>query len=526
MEFHYIVFRTYEAEISKRTDEPEKIKGVFIMKKRVIAALLAGVMTMSLLAACGNSGTPASNESASAQSETETKADADESGESEEPGEESGETVTIKWCIPGDRQPDHDAVLEDVNKKIKEKLNLELDLDIIPQGEFNDRMKLASTAGETFDLVFTANWLNSFDENMSRDAFLPITDLISEYGQDMAASMPDWLLDVAKVDGELYAVPNQQIIARQMGVVIRKDMAEKYGFNMDSMKSIHDIEPFLDEIVKNESGIFPIDKRVEALYEETYETVGSYASMNKETGEILPYSEAITDQMRLDNEWYQKGYIREDIATVTDNSADVKANRYAVSLSSYKPGWSAEYTNRQGMEYIDVPIEGAYVGAVSGIETMTAVNVNSEHPEEAVKLLNLVYTDKEIFNELLFGLEGTHYNVVSENHVEVAPDSAYNFGSNAWRIGNQFNAWYMPGQEDGLWEATVSSLRGFTFNQSNVQAEMAQLAAVAAEYKNGQFTANDIEAFIAEYQEKMEQAGIQTVVDEVNRQIEEWKAAK
>ena len=187
-------------------------------------------------------------------------------------------------------------------------------MDIIPQGEFNDRMKLASTAGETFDLVFTANWLNSFDENMSRDAFLPITDLIAEYGQDMAASMPDWLLDVAKVDGELYAVPNQQIIARQMGVVIRKDMAEKYGFNMDSMKSIHDIEPFLDEIVKNESGIFPVDKRVEALYEETYETVGSYASMNKETGEILPYSEAITDQMRLDNEWYQKGYIREDIA--------------------------------------------------------------------------------------------------------------------------------------------------------------------------------------------------------------------
>lgn len=118
---------------------------------------------------------------------------------------------------------------------------MELDLDIIPQGEFNDRMKLASTAGETFDLVFTANWLNSFDENMSRDAFLPITDLIAEYGQDMAASMPDWLLDVAKVDGELYAVPNQQIIARQMGVVIRKDMAEKYGFNMDSMKSIHDI---------------------------------------------------------------------------------------------------------------------------------------------------------------------------------------------------------------------------------------------------------------------------------------------
>ena len=55
---------------------------------------------------------------------------------------------------------------------------------------------------------------------------------------------------------------------------------------------------------------------------------------------------------------------------------------------------------------------------------------------------------------------------------------------------------------------------------------MAQLAAVKEEYKNGQFTANDIEAFIAEYQEKMEQAGIQTVVDEVNSQVAEWKAAQ
>ena len=503
------------------------------MKKRVIATLLAGVMTMSLLAACGNSGAPAEKESAPAKSETEAGEET-AGNEAGEPAEESEETITIKWCIPGDKQPDHDMVLEDVNKKIKEKLNLELDLDVIPQGEFNDRMKLASTAGETFDLVFTANWLNSFDENMSRDACLPITDLVAQYGQDMVASMPDWLLDVAKVDGELYAIPNQQIIARQMGVVVRKDMAEKYGFNMDSMKSIRDIEPFLDEIVKNETGIFPIDKRVEALYEASYETVGTYASVNKETGEVIPYSEAIADQMRLDNEWYQKGYIREDIATVTDNSADVKANRYAVSLSSYKPGWSAEYTNRQGMDYVEASVEGAYVGAISGIETMTAVNINSEHPEEAVKLLNLVYTDKEIFNELLFGIEGTHYNVVSENHVEVVPDATYNFGPNAWRIGNQFNAWYMPGQEDGLWEATdklnkeatVSALRGFTFDQSNVQAEMAQLAAVAAEYKNGQFTTNDIEAFITEYQGKMEQAGILTVVDEVNRQIEEWKSAK
>lgn len=502
------------------------------MKKRIVSTLMAGLMVVGMVTGCGKD-TPAASSSAPSESKTESAAS------SEAPAEPAGETVTIRWCIPGDKQPDHDLVMEDVNKILKEKINVELDLDIIPQGEFNDKMKLASTAGEDYDLVFTANWLNSFDENMSRDAFLPITDLVAEYGQDITASIPDWLMDVARVDGEIYAVPNQQIIARQLGVVIQKEYADKYGLDMTSMNSIRDLEPFMDEIAANEPTLFPIDRRVTAIIEEKYENLVSITNgvavfVDKETGEIASLIDVMDEQMKVDNEWYQKGYIRKDIATVTDNSADVKANRYVVTLSSYKPGWDAEFTQRQGVDYISIPIEGAYVNATSGIETMTAVNVNSKHPVEAVKLLNLVYSDKEIYNELLYGLEGTHYNVVSENHVEIVEDSAYNLSAYGWKLGNQFNAWYMPGQEDGLWEATdklnkeaaVSPLRGFTFDQSNVQAELAQLSAVNKEYYNGQFTAADIDKYIAEFKEKLEQAGMSAVMEEVQRQIDEWKAAQ
>ncbi|MDE7044530.1 MAG: ABC transporter substrate-binding protein [Acetatifactor sp.] len=344
---------------------------------------------------------------------------------------------------------------------------------------------------------------------------------------------------MARVNGDIYAVPNQQIIARQLGVVVQKEYADKYGLDMTSMSSIRDLEPFMDEIAANEPTLFPIDKRVSAIIEEKYENLVSITNgvavfVDKETGEIASLIDVMDEQMRVDNEWYQKGYIRKDIATVTDNSADVKANRYVVTVSSYKPGWDAEFTQRQGVDYISIPIEGAYVNATSGIETMTAVNVNSEHPVEAVKLLNLVYSDKEIYNKLLYGLEGTHYNVVSENHVEIVEDSAYNLSTYGWKLGNQFNAWYMPGQEDGLWEATdrlnkeaaVSPLRGFTFDQSNVQAELAQLSAVNKEYYNGQFTAADIDKYIAEFKEKLEQAGMSAVMEEVQRQIDEWKAAQ
>lgn len=501
------------------------------MKKRVVALCLATVMTFGLLTGC-----KAKDESQTTGKGTETEVsesskDNTEAGEKEPTNEK---TVTVKWCVFGDKAQDHDLVMEDLNKKLKEKINVELDLEVIPQGEYNDKMKLASTAGEDFDLVFTANWLNSFDENMSRDAFMPLNKLVDEYGKDLKTAIPDWLLDVAKVNGELYAIPNQQIIARQLGVVIQKEYADKYGFDKTSLTDIRELEPFLDEIVKNEPTLFPIDKRVEAVIEKEHEGLASdtvWIDKNDPDAKLISITDLFEEQLKVDNEWYQKGYIRKDIATVTDNSADVKANRYVCTLSSFKPGWDAEFTSRQGVEYIAVPIEGAYIKATSGIETMTAINVNSKNAEAAMKLLNLVYTDKEIFNELLFGLEGTHYTKTSENSAEPVADSKYNYSAYAWKLGNQFNALYLPGQADGIWEATdklnreaqVSVLRGFTFNPTNVQAEIAQVSAVKKEYLNTQFTTNDIDEYIADYTDKLNKAGLPNIVKELQTQIDAWK---
>lgn len=508
------------------------------MRKNLIALGMAGIMAAGALTGCGAKEEPAA---------TETVKEEASAGKEESKSDDKGEPVTVKWCVFAggtDIKEDKDVVLEDLNKKLVEKINVKLDLDLIDQGEFNDKMKLKSTAGEDYDLVFTANWINNFNENMSRDAFMPLDDLFAEYGQDIAKSMPEWLLDVGRVNGELYAIPNQQIIARQLGVGIQKEYADKYGFDLTSLSDISELEPFMDEIVKNEPTLFPIDERVCAVLEKDYESIVTVTApagnsndvividKNDPEGKLIPATDIIADQLRKDNEWYQKGYIRPDVATVVDNSSDVKANRYVCTLTAYKPGWDAELTARQGVDYITVPIEGAYVKATSGIETMTAINVNSKNPEAAMKLLNLVYTDKEIFNELLFGLEGVHYNMTGENSAESVADTKWNLSTSAWKLGNQFNAYYLPGQAEGVWEetdklnreATVSPLRGFTFDPSNVQSEIAQIGSVVKEYANGQFTTKDIDAYIAERNEKMNQAGLPAVLEEVQKQVDAWKA--
>lgn len=503
------------------------------MKRRWLILGLAGAMAMGGLTGCGSKAETAK------EGETTKTEQAVKTGENAD----NGEVVTVKWCVFGEKQQDLDLVLADLNKKIQEKINVNLDLEIIPDGEFNDKMKLKSTAGEDYDLVFTANWKNSFNENMSREAFLPLDDLLNTYGKETMASIPEWLLDVGKVNGTLYAIPNQQIIARQMGVAIQKEYADKYGLEKTTFQDISELEPFMDEIVKNEPNMFSVDKRVDATFEKKYEGVVSVGAATGNNGDcividqndpeanLIPVTEVIGEQLKKDYEWYQKGYIRPDIATVVDNTADIKGNRYVCTMSAYKPGWDAEQTARLGKDYIAVPIEGAYIRAISGIETMTAININSKHPEAAMKLLNLVYTDPEIFNELLFGLEGVHYNKTGENSVAPIEGTKYNLGSYAWKFGNQFNAWYLPGQPEGTWEATdklnreakVSPLRGFTFDPTNVQSELAQIGAVIKEYANGQYTTGDIDAYIEERNAKMEQAGLGKVMEEAQKQIDAWK---
>ena len=78
------------------------------MKKRLLAVLLGTVMTASLLAGCGG-GSSSKTDSSSASS-----------------GEDAGDTskeVNLTMYVVSDRPAGQDAVDENFNKLIKEKLN-------------------------------------------------------------------------------------------------------------------------------------------------------------------------------------------------------------------------------------------------------------------------------------------------------------------------------------------------------------------------------------------------------------------
>lgn len=460
--------------------------------------------------------------------------------------------VELIWYIVGGGEgSDHEMVMEELNKILVEKINVKLDLRVLGWGEYDEQMKLITTSGEDYDLCFTCNWMNSFTDNISREAFLDITELYEQYGQDIAAQLPSWIIDVGRVNGKLYGITNFQGVGGSTGVCIQKSLMDKYNITFGQpletsdgtimMMNYDELAEVMDILVANEPDMIPLSLlNTLVLANDKYENFANgmvYVDKNDPTMTCVGADVALEADLRLRNEWYNKGYIRQDIATNSDESPLFAACKFAILLNGYKKGVETEYALSYGSEWVQSAVNtnsnyAPFVGCNAGAETMTAINVNTKHPVEAMKLLNLVYTDPEVYNMLVYGLEGVHYNKVDDNFIEVLVDGEV-YGYPDWELGNVFLGYRTVGKEytnveievAKLADYEVSQLRGFVFDPVNVQSELAQLSAVEAEFANMEYVTNDIDQLIADRNQKLKNAGLDRVVAEVQRQINEWRAA-
>ncbi|MBO5197032.1 MAG: ABC transporter substrate-binding protein [Lachnospiraceae bacterium] len=497
------------------------------MRKKVIAFLLTAGMLVSCLVGCGqkNNGGSAGTTSGSTDS-----------------AQQQEEIATVTWCVRATPEEDDELVLEEMNKLLEERYNLHLNMVFISPSDFNQRMQLMSTSNEDYDLCFTSTWANYFYDNVNREAFLSLNDLLeSDAAADLMAVYPDGLEEVARVDGNVYALPNYQLIYHQLAAFIQKDLADKYELDLDAeYDTIVDLLPFMEEVRDNEKDLFVLNETQNIRYMTTvgiFDDIATFAYVYRDDPEykvhFLLETPEIIEQYRTMNSWFHSGILRSDLATAIDVTADEAANRYAISLKTAKPGGEAEFTNTYQKEYVQVSFGEPYLQYNAGAATMTAINVNSKNPEAAIKLYGVMWTDKEIYNMALFGIEGVHYNKVSENRIELVEGRKYNKSGLSWAIGNQFNAYLLPGQEDGIWEETeelnrtaeVSHLAGFNFDTSAVETEMAQCNSVWKEYERQAYYADDYDVWLTEITTKMKAAGIDTIIAEVQKQIDEWRVA-
>jgi putative aldouronate transport system substrate-binding protein len=170
----------------------------------------------------------------------------------------------------------------------------------------------------------------------------------------------------------------------------------------------------------------------------------------------------------------------------------------------------------------------------SPMATTIAVSRTSKHPAEAVKFINLINTDKELYNLICFGVEGTHYTI-ENNRLKPIENSGYAPNSD-WKFGNQFNALLKEGQQDDDWEKTreindmsvKAPFLGLILEKDEVLTELAQIAKALQEYVDA-LVNTGVEApdvYWDKYIGAMKQAGIEKVASYYQKQIDAFIAEK
>ena len=452
--------------------------------------------------------------------------------------------------VPRDLQMVQDAL----NEILNEKIGVNLTLEPIDYAAFNEKMQLRLAAGEPCDIIFTAPWINSYTNNVANGSLLPLDDLLKENAPGLWASMPATTWDAARINGTIYGVINQQIFPKPWGVHPRTDLLEKYNFSLDTVTKWEDMEPWL-EAVRDGEGITPIyadDRGGSSMWRSQYygfdplddgiRFVGIKADDETLTVVHLYKTPEFREATNLSKKWVDEGFFPRELMPSDEARAAFRAGLFAMGYHVEKPGNDVESQTAYGWEFESKNLTDPLILDTAGATaTMNGICATSPHPAEAMKVLELLNTDPMVYNLLARGIEGVHWVWADEakkviTYPEGVESSTSGYEPNTdWMFGNQFNAYYRSEAQVGAWEATKimndtaypSKALGFVVNRKPIETEIAQVIAVMDELARPieyGWVAYDDAA--PELLEKMDAAGAQTILDEVQRQLTDWQAAK
>jgi putative aldouronate transport system substrate-binding protein len=527
-----MLFITYKGVINTKG-----IREVF-MAKKLLSALLAGVMVFSL-AACGS--TDAATTSEDSSESTEASADGDYT------------EITYAFVTFNTVPDDTSAVEEAINKISREKIGVEVHLMPLSIADYTQQVSLAVQNGE-IDIFHT---LGDLGNSISSDMCYDITDMIDTDAAETKALFEEEWLKTTMQDGRLYAIPTLKPFALQPMLIYRKDIAEELGLDMESVKSAEDLtEVFakvkeahpemtpLAPVSQGDSGLTRWIPNIDWLGD-SFASPGGCLQGNDMT--VTSYYDLADFEKYagLIRDWYQNDYIMKDAATTTSAAAELMSSgsyfAYSASYSYPLEDTAASLSAPSGYEVGAIALGEAYLDTSSMNAVAQVIASTSENPDAALKFLNLTYTDADVINTMLYGIEGEDYvknddGTVSYPEGQDAATVPYTAQLSCGVLGNFFIQWPLEGsgsEESLKWEddqnhkAPSSPAMGFTFDASSVQTQYTAVSNVIKQYLPGIACGSvDPETALPEFRKALSDAGYDDILKAKQEQLDAWLAAQ
>ncbi len=539
--------------------------------KKILALLCALAMAFSMMACAAGTETPDTTDP--------SKDTAGQTTPSSEPAEPKDPVELTYWYWNNVGVQEYtDEVEAELNKILASTPGYEhITIKLHPCKDFTTDVALGQTTDEQMDLIATTgiDWVQQAKDG----GILPLNDILAG-NPEITAELPDWMMEYGILDGEHYFIPNYQQAANQYYYATSREWLEAYladsSQTLDQIKNLfytkdydglakfyEDYVKFVREYTGSETKWIWRDTfsnhRVWALGDNvSVLDLGSYAKFYLDENNKVYFSQEeggdIANAYIQNGKWFAEGLIYENILTdanlcTADNLMGEQSFVYYYTQSfGDEEMASAALTEKYGYDTIAFPLwDTVHVGPTNAAGGV-AISGSCQHPEEAGMVLALLFNSKyeQFYNTLVYGLEGTHYTKLNDNQVETLEFSGTQGGAETtycywkWIGGNTFNAWLnqsmTPEQETYILEVinegptTVPSpVAGIVIDTTPVENEIAQLKAVYEEYHETLrcgVKGNEAEAYLQEYLDKMETAGLSKVIAELQSQVDAFLANK
>ncbi|MHA6480411.1 ABC transporter substrate-binding protein [Paenibacillus sp. strain BS8-2] len=451
--------------------------------------------------------------------------------------------VTLKVIMPGDMSARMgDFVENELNKRLKQELNMKLELTYIPWSNYQQKLELALSTGEDYDLFwYGAPFVSIY---YTKGYIQPLDELLKQYGQNLIKHIPDENFKQNRIDDKLWAIPSQAFTSagKFSSVMVRQDLLEKVG--MSEIETIADLELFyakMHAIDPSYYGYLETDRGHEMVWREL--TDRNYSSLDErllfivdeDTGEMLNYveTEIFEKVARLRESWVDKGIIDKNLvgnpaAKIDQENAGkllFRVGAVSRAMENLQTARNADqgarlreyYLAKEKPKFITTPGNEAFM-----------ITAASENPERAMMFMNWILANQDNYNFIIYGVKGKDY-VLENGKIKLLTNDQLMYEW-MWRNKEFFIA--PAGIEDDMIQdmltndenSSISKLFGFHFNEAPVRNEMAQVMAVYKEKVEPiNFGLASYDLHYTDAVAALKKAGLDIVFAELKKQFSEFR---
>lgn len=474
---------------------------------------------------------------------------------------ESYEEIYMVLPTYGYVPEDMEAVLDAMNQISIKRCGVKVNYIFSNVSDMAVTMNLRLEAGEQIDLmpVMEGRSLASY---IASGKLAPLNDLLDGYGAGIRKMYPSKLWEALGKDGTIYAIAPLNSMMKAEGLLIRADILDALDVDPAKLTQAYDakekhtvadvdrlLSPLFQQIAVSDKlladGSAVADKKLVpgsnnygGIFSQCriipYEGFGNSLGCAVNDSAVLVNlyeTEEYREMLKLIRKWQKAGYIYNVNSSMAENPAMIYSSGMSSGLfSNTTKGQAESMTHLSGYatECISL-VEKTLTSEIIQLGSWV-IPTASEHRAAAMKILDLMYTDKEYVTLYTYGIEGVHYRENTEGVIEILSDG---YTQNlTWMFGNCLlaspDAAASEQNLESFRNASYSPYFGFIYNDERYADEIEDMQQILDNWlpdlENGRNP--DIDGALAQMNAELHAAGLDAVIRDKQEQLDRWLKTK